>query len=93
MRCRSPRAGTQTSCSRRSGVRCSTSWLGGPCTKDLVSATSDRPHFPRAGRFTRGPGSLARPRPDLEALLTTQGLAALWPEGRAFADNAEGRCM
>jgi hypothetical protein len=32
-----------------------------------------------------------RPRPDLEALLTTQGVAAVWPEGRAFADNADGK--
>jgi hypothetical protein len=33
----------------------------------------------------------SRPRPDLEALLTTQSVAAIWPEGGVFADNADGR--
>jgi len=33
----------------------------------------------------------SRPRPDLEALLTTQGVAAIWPDGGEFVDNADGR--
>jgi hypothetical protein len=48
------------------------------------------------GRFLTPPPGLAvllpaRPRPDLEALLTVAGVAAVWPDGAGFADNAEGR--
>jgi hypothetical protein len=32
-----------------------------------------------------------RPRPDLEALLNGAGIAAIWPDGKGFADNADGR--
>jgi hypothetical protein len=32
----------------------------------------------------------SRPRPDLEALLATQSVAAIWVDGEAFVDNAEG---
>lgn len=32
-----------------------------------------------------------RPRPDLEALLKTAGIVAVWAEGDGFADNARGK--
>jgi hypothetical protein len=32
-----------------------------------------------------------RPRPDLEELLRSQGLFAVWSSGRVFVDNADGR--
>ena len=31
-----------------------------------------------------------RPRPDLEALLSSQGISAVWPSREGFADNAGG---
>jgi hypothetical protein len=48
------------------------------------------------GRFTPGTTAMAvllpeRPRNDLEALLTSQSISAVWQEGAAFADNAGGR--
>lgn len=48
------------------------------------------------GRFRTPAPALAvltptRPRPDLEALLNGAGIAIIWPEGKGFADNAEGR--
>ena len=48
------------------------------------------------GRFVDPPpgrGILlpARPRADLEALLVAASIAAIWPEGSIFADNAEGQ--
>jgi hypothetical protein len=33
----------------------------------------------------------AKPRPDVEALLTSAGIAAVWKSGDSFADNADGR--
>jgi hypothetical protein len=32
-----------------------------------------------------------RPRPDLEALLSSSGVSAIWPHSEGFADNAAGR--
>jgi hypothetical protein len=48
------------------------------------------------GRFRTPAPALAvltptRPRPDLEALLRGAGIAAVWPDGKGFADNADGR--
>src|SRR5262249_43721783 len=47
-------------------------------------------------RFTTPAAALgvllpARPRPDLEALLAAAKVAAVWPTGDAFEDNASGR--
>jgi hypothetical protein len=47
-------------------------------------------------RFRTPPPALAvllpaRPRPDLEVLLTAGGISAVWPEGKGFTDNAQGR--
>jgi len=32
-----------------------------------------------------------RPRPDVEELLTSVGIFAVWKDGAAFVDNADGR--
>jgi hypothetical protein len=47
-------------------------------------------------RFLDPPPAMAvllprRPRLDLEALLASAGISAVWPEGNGFADNADGR--
>ena len=48
------------------------------------------------GRFTPAGTAMAvllpeRPRDDLEALLSSQGISAVWQVGKGFADNAAGR--
>jgi hypothetical protein len=48
------------------------------------------------GRFRDPPPLLAvlvpsRPRPDLEALLRSADVSAVWPTANGFEDNANGR--